>query len=152
MLVKQLLTRNPFDLAREMDRLFDSMYSSQPFGFVPTIRAPWTFPSVNLWEDDENLYAEAELPGMTIDDLEVLVTADELTIKGTRKSPVGDSFKPLRRERPVGTFERSISLPMAVDSEAIEARLSSGVLTVTLPKVAECKPRRVEVKTLTDRS
>jgi len=135
----------PLGVAREMDRLFDSMVSSQPIGFVPTIRARGAYPAVNLWEDAETLHAEAELPGLSMQDIEVHVTADELVLKGARTIEVPAEARALRRERAVGTFERTIALPAPIDIDKVEARLVNGVLTITLPKAAEAQPRKVEV-------
>lgn len=147
MLLKAMLN-NPYSVAREMDRLFESMF--QPYGAVPTYRAQPAFPAVNVWEDKEGFYAEAELPGMTMDDIEVLVTEDALTVKGTRTVETHEGLRPLRRERPVGAFERAIGFPVPIDPERVEARLVNGVLSITLPKAPEAKPRKVQVKALTD--
>lgn len=149
MLVKSLFSGRPFDVAREMDRLFDSMASAQPFGLVPAACGQRPYPPLNLWEDDANAYVEAEVPGMAMDDLEVLVTDEELTLTGTRGATREDA-QALRRERPTGSFERTISLPVAIDADRVEARLADGVLSVTLPKVAASKPRRVAVRALPD--
>lgn len=145
MLLKAMFN-NRLGVAREMDRLFDSMISSQPFGSVPAIRSQ--FPAINVWEDQERLYAEAELPGLTMDDLEVLVTEDMLTVRGTRRIGVPEEVRALRRERAVGEFERSIGLPTPIDTEHVEAKLTNGVLSITLPKAAAVKPRKIEVKAL----
>ena len=139
---------NPFSVAREMDRLFDSMTANQPFGVVPTIRSQWTYPAINVWEDENHLHVEAELPGLALDDIEVHVTDDELTIRGTRAVEVPEDARALRRERPVGSFERTIGLPASIDSEQVEAKLVGGVLTVTMPKAAIARPRKVEVKAM----
>lgn len=145
MILNALLNR-PGDLAREMDRLFESMTSAQPFGLVGVPNAPWSFPALNLWEDGQNLYAEAELPGMTMQDVEVLVTGDQLTVKGTRTGAAPQESRLLRRERLAGSFERTIGLPVPIDTERVEARLTNGVLAVTMPKAAQCLPRKVEVR------
>ncbi len=147
MLLKAMFN-SPLGAAREMDRLFDSMMSSQPFGFVPTIRSQWTYPAINVWEDQGHLYAEAELPGLRMEDIEVLVTDDQLTLRGTRGVDVPGEARALRRERAIGAFERSVVLPAPIDTEHVEARLTNGVLTITLPKAAAGKPRRIEVKSL----
>lgn len=147
MLLKAMFN-HPLGVAREMDRLFDSMVSSQPFGFVPTIRSQWTYPAINVWEDENNLYAEAETPGLKMEDLEVLLADDQLTVRGTRHVEIPNESRALRRERAVGAFERTIGLPMSIDADRVEARLADGVLTITLPKAAAVKPRKIEVKAL----
>ncbi len=147
MLLKAMFN-SPLGVAREMDRLFDSMSSSQPFGFVPTIHSQWAYPAINVWEDQDHLYAEAELPGLKMDDIEVLVTEDQLTIRGTRRIDVPEDARALRRERAIGTFERTIGLPAPVETDHVEAKLSHGVLSIMLPKIAAAKPRKIEVKAL----
>jgi HSP20 family protein len=82
-----------------------------------------------------------------MNDIEIHVTDDQLTVKGERKVHVPDEARALRRERPVGAFERTIELPTPIDSERVEAKLTSGILSVILPKAAACKPRRIEVRT-----
>jgi HSP20 family protein len=147
-MLRNAIVNNPLGVAREMDRLFDSMMSSQPFGFVPTIRSQWAYPAINVWEDQDHLYAEAELPGLKMEDIEVLVTDDQLTVRGNRTVDVPDTARALRRERAVGEFERTVGLPVPIDTEGVEARLTDGVLTITLPKAAAVKPRKIEVKSL----
>jgi HSP20 family protein len=134
-------------LRGEFDRLFEQAVE----GFPRVGRSPWlapTFPAVNVWEDEENVYAEAELPGVKLDDIELFVVGDQLTIKGERRVVNDDDVSYLRKERGTGSFARELSLPVAVDSGQVEATLRDGVLTVTLPKAEEAKPRKVEVKAL----
>jgi HSP20 family protein len=104
------------------------------------------FPALNAWSDDEHLFVEAEVPGLGMKDLEVVVVGDELTISGERRDPPQENVAHHRRERGVGKFSRKVRLPFAVDAGAVQAQLQSGVLTVTLPKAPELRPRRIEVK------
>lgn len=138
---------NPFatlnELQREMNRLFD--------GFGPRLSGgawmrPATFPALNIWEDGDALYAEAEIPGVSQDDIEVYAVGNELTIKGTRKPREGEDVAYHRRERGTGEFTRVITLPVDINAEKIQAALKDGVLTVTLPKAEEIKPRKITVK------
>jgi HSP20 family protein len=126
----------------EMDQLVDSFFN-QPIHQV----AP-AYPALNVWEDDDNLYAEAELPGLRMENLELQVQGNELVIKGERKNQNDEGTTYHRRERGVGTFSRLVRLPVDVDAENVEATLRHGVLTVTLPKAAAAKPRKIEVKAL----
>jgi HSP20 family protein len=136
---------DPLGVAREMDRLLDAVVSSPALGVLPAMRVQ-AFPPVNLFEQEERLCVEAELPGMAMSDVEVLVTDDELTIQGKRDGRPPEGAQPLRRERPAGTFRRRIALPVPIDPEHVEARLVNGLLTIALPKAAESKPRKVAVK------
>jgi HSP20 family protein len=132
----------PFgDLRREVNRLFEDYALPAVSGRAPS------FPAINAWEDENNLFVEAELPGLTMNDLEITVVGDELSIKGERKPCGADEQATFhRRERGVGSFSRFITLPMDVDAERVEAVLRDGVLSITLPKAAEAKPRRIQVK------
>jgi HSP20 family protein len=140
MFLQRLQPVFPFgDLRREVDRLFDDFSGPLAGG------RGRSFPAMNVWENEENLHVEAELPGLTMDDIEVTVVGDELSIKGERK-PAIEQGTFHRRERGVGEFTRFVTLPMDVDAEKVEAVLRDGVLTITLPKAAAAKPRRIQVK------
>ena len=89
---------------------------------------------------------------MTMDEIEVLVTDDQLSIRGTREIQPPAESTALRRERITGAFERSIQLPAQIDIERVEARLNQGVLMITLPKAAVCMPRKIKVNALPDDS
>jgi len=138
--------RDPFaeieDLQREMNRLF-SLFDSSP----QTVFRGGVFPALNVSQDADNLYVRAELPGVSPQDLEISTQDDNLIIKGERKIPEEKEIVSYhRREREAGTFQRIISLPTRVDADKIAATCKDGVLTVTLPKAAEAKLRRIEVK------
>ena len=105
------------------------------------------YPPLNLWEDDNNLYVEAELPELELTDLEIFVDGDnQLSIKGERKQPERENGTWHRQERGHGKFSRAGELPQYVDSEKVTAEFKHGVLTITLPKREEAKARRIEVK------
>ena len=145
MLLRAML-KNPQSVAREMDRLFDSMMSSQSAAIAPAMRSSLTFPALNVWEDDDHYFAEAELPGISMDDIEVYITGSELTIKGARHAKAPDNARALRRERSMGEFERTLTLPKEIDADNVEASVNNGVLTIKLPKAVETKPRRISVQ------
>jgi HSP20 family protein len=93
------------------------------------------------------VYAEAELPGMELNDLEIYVTrGDQLTIKGERKEPTTGKAYWHRQERGFGSFTRVLTLPVDVDPDKVEARLHNGVLTITMPKSEKARPRKISVK------
>ncbi|SMP78852.1 HSP20 family protein [Neorhodopirellula lusitana] len=126
-------------LSREMDRLFSGNRQGGTIGTV-------SFPALNVWEDDANVHAEAELPGFALDDLEIYVMDNQLTIKGERRLPEHEGGKWHRQERGYGQFSRMIELPSGINAEGVSAELKDGVLLVTLPKTEAVKPRRIEVK------
>ena len=128
-------------LHEEMNRLFDRYQGD------PRRRVAAGYPAVDVCQDENNLYVEAELPGMELDDLEILVVgSDQLSIKGKRKPPEAQSGLWHRRERSFADFARLLNLPHPVDPEHVEASLKHGVLTVKLPKREEARPRKISVK------
>jgi HSP20 family protein len=105
------------------------------------------YPALNVWEDADHVYAEAELPGLKLEDLEIYVTGgNTLSVKGERKQPATEGAWH-RQERGFGSFARVITLPVNVDADKVEAKLSHGLLTITLPKAAVAKARKITVKT-----
>jgi HSP20 family protein len=129
-------------LQNEMNRLFRH-WGEEDFRDVGA-----AFPPVNLWEEGDALYLQAELPGMSLQDLEIFVTGnDQLTIKGERKPPqLAEGAVQHRQERGFGTFVRVLPLPFPVDANQVEARLENGVLCLKLPKHETAKPRKIIVK------
>ena len=133
-------------LRNEVDRLFGDFYETVAGGVPFGITGRHAFPAMNVWEDDKNLYAEAELPGLTLNDLEIYVLGDELTVKGGRPASEVKDVTYHRQESGVGPFSRVLRLPLAVDGDKVEATLRDGVLSITLPKEQAAVPRRIEVK------
>lgn len=132
------------DVYGEIDRVFDAF--SRDTAFPATGRHP-AFPAINVWEDAECVFVEAEVPGVTMDDLDIEVVGNELSIKGERKPFGNDDLSYRRRERGVGTFSRFLSLATEVDTEKVSAALKDGVLTITLPKAAAARARKIKVQT-----
>lgn len=127
-------------LASQLDELFEP---SDRRNFVN----PIAFPLLNAWEDGNDFYVEAELPGFALADLEIFMNDDNtVSIRGERNEPELSGGKWQRRERAFGRFERSLTLPGPVSADGVEATLKHGVLTVKLPKSAELRPRKIEIK------
>src|SRR5262245_34488767 len=102
------------------------------------------FPPVNVWEDGDAFYLEAELPGMKQEQINVAVThRNQVTLSGERQSEDEEKTRWHRRERGFGRFQRVLKLPAPVDAEKVDAKLEHGLLRVTLPKAEEAKPRRI---------
>jgi HSP20 family protein len=105
------------------------------------------FPAVNITEDAEAYYVSAELPGVKSADLDLKVTANQLTLAGERKiSEEAADARYHRREREAGRFSRAVALPGDIDPDHVKARLVDGVLTVTIPKAEKAKPRQIAVQ------
>ncbi len=129
---------------RTVNRLFDGLLDHGPLrsGFDPRQAA---FPAMNVWEDADSVYVEAELPGTSMDDIDIQLLDKQLTIKGRREALRGDGLTHHRRERYVGSFERELTIPIEIDTEKVRAELHDGVLTVTLPKAAVARPKSIKV-------
>jgi HSP20 family protein len=137
-------TFDAFDeLRRRMDRVFADFDGR---GAAPGLAAPGEAPRANVYDTGAELVVEAELPGVAEKDLQLTVTADTLTLAGERKVAIPEGYSVHRRERPGYSFSRSFALPVKVDAEHATANLALGVLTVTLPKAAEVRPRQISVK------
>src|SRR6266513_2815644 len=103
-------------------------------------------PALDLYQDKDNVVAVVELPGMRKEDIEISLRDGMLTISGERKSQTSNGEKAERTERYVGKFRRSITLPTRVDADKIGATYRDGIVTVTLPRAEEAKPKQIEVK------
>ncbi len=132
-------------LRDEIDRLFEAPLSeftraSQQF------LGGW-LPAVDLYEDKDNLVVKAELPGLKKEEIEISLHEGVLTLAGERKHEEEHKDAELHRsERFVGRFQRSITLPSPVLMDKVTAAYKDGMLTVTLPKTEEAKPKQIEVK------
>lgn len=102
-------------------------------------------PALDLYQNSDNFVAVVELPGMRKDDIEISLHDGNLIISGERKSSSSNGEKAERTERYVGSFRRSISLPAPVDPNKVDAKYRDGILTVTMPKAEEAKPKRITV-------
>ena len=130
----------------EVSRFFDDVFDIFPNSETRMPFGRGAFPVVNMWEDEEALYAQAELPGLSLDDIEVHVHDNQLTIKGERKcDETTENVTYHRRECGVGSFSRVLRLPVEVDADKAGAQLRDGVLTVSLPKAEAVTPRKIKV-------
>ena len=122
-----------------LDSLFD-----RAFGADGLLGQAWGGVPVAMWQDDDHLYVEAELPGITERDVDITVHNGMLFIRGERKPQEGRRY--LYNGRSYGRFERVISLPEAVQTEDVQATLKDGILSLTLPKSPEAKPRKITLQ------
>ena len=104
----------------------------------------WT-PALDLYQNNDNVVAIVELPGMRKEDIEISLQDGMLTIGGERKTESGNDENATRTERFSGKFRRSITLPTRVDANKVSATYKDGILTVTLPKAEEAKPKQIQV-------
>ncbi|MEN6458135.1 MAG: Hsp20/alpha crystallin family protein [Thermoguttaceae bacterium] len=129
-------------LRDEMDRLLMGFLGPATNGPLPGASGQ---PAVNVWERPDALLVEMEVPGVKSDQLDLSVVGNELTIRVERPDGPDEGVIYHRRERPVGPMARVLRLPVEVDSNRVEAQITNGVLTITLPKAESAKPRKVNV-------
>src|SRR5262245_41558287 len=131
------------DMQAEVNRIFDS-FLGRPAQVTGVERA-WA-PAVDMYETKDALMVVAELPGLEEKDIHLSIISDALSLRGERKTNLEvkqDSY--YRGERWYGKFERSIPLPMPVQADKVTAKYRDGVLTVTLPKVEEIRPKEIKI-------
>lgn len=132
-------------LQEQVNRLFESTFPRRSDNSALTTWAP----AVDIYETENELVVKVDLPDVSEKDLDVRVENNTLSIRGERKfEKKVEEENYLRVERTYGTFSRSFSLPSTVNNEAIKADYKNGVLTVTLPKRAESKPKQVKVNVI----
>ena len=125
-------------LRREMNGLF-SNFERESGGS--------TYPLVNMYDEKENIIVTAELPGMTKEKVGITYADGILTIAGNLEPlPEVNKMTVIRQERASGKFEKTIRLPLKVDQNRINAAFSNGILTVTLPKAEEAKPKAIAIE------
>ena len=129
-------------LRHQMERMFDVFGDRQPESSGAGV-----YPAVNITEDGEAYYVSAELPGVRSNDLDVNVTANQLTLAGERRiAEEAADARYHRREREAVRFSRAVALPGDIDTENVRARLADGILTVTVPKSERAKPRQIDIQ------
>ncbi len=130
-------------LRDELDRLFESPLAE--FAQSNQLLSGWT-PALDVYEQKDNVVVRAELPGMKKEDIEVTLHENTLSISGERKHEETHKEKEVyRAERFFGRFQRSVTLPVLVSGDKVKAQYKDGVLTVTLPKSEEAKPKQIDV-------
>jgi len=138
--------RHPFrQLREEMDRLLTGYFGPAAEGFLPQMFR--NQPAVNVWQLEDALIVEMEVPGIKSEQVEVSVSGGELSIQVNRPETVEEGVTYYRRERPVGSFGRVLRLPVEVNADRVEAKIHDGVLTITLPKTESARPRKIAVST-----
>jgi HSP20 family protein len=137
---------NPFtdfdQVRREMLRLLETV-AGDSFGEG----GAGVFPPVNLTQDDENFYLRAEVPGISPNELSISAVRNRVSLAGTRSlQREHERVSYHRKERVEGSFNRTVTLPSEVDTQRVDARYADGILTLTLPKAEEAKPRQITVR------
>jgi HSP20 family protein len=135
--------REMMTLREAMDRLFDDAFT-RPINLRD---GGWTSPAVDMYQTDDEVVVRAALPGFKSDEVQINVTGDVLTLRGETKHEEEQKERAWHiREHRWGSFERSIALPTEVTADKAVADFENGILTITLPKAEEVKPKTITVK------
>jgi len=135
------ISSSVFEPLLNLDREISNILDDGSFG-----TSVWT-PAVDVAENENEVQVKVELPGVSKDDVKITMQENILTIRGEKKQDKETKNTEYHRvERSYGSFQRSFTLPTNVKHEKIEASYNDGVLTVTLPKAEEAKPKQIEVK------
>jgi HSP20 family protein len=135
--------REMMTLREAMDRLFDDAFT-RPINLRD---GGWSAPAIDMYQTDDEVVVRAALPGFKADEVQINVTGDVLTLRGEIKQQEEKKERAWHiREHRWGSFERSISLPTEVTADQAVADFENGILTITLPKAEEVKPKTINVK------
>ena len=136
--------REMMTLREAMDRLFDDAFT-RPL----SVRDGWSMasPAIDMYQTDNEVVVKASIPGIKAEEVQINVTGDILTLKGEARQEEDRKERSWHiREQRFGSFERSIVLPTDVKSDQAEAVFENGILTITLPKADEVKPKTINIK------
>ena len=134
--------RDMMTLREAMDRLFDDAFT-RPL----SLRDGWSVPAIDMYQTDDEIVVKAALPGIKADEVQINITGEVLTLKGEMKHEEEKKEKAWHiREQRWGAFERSVILPTDVVADKAKADFEHGILTITLPKAEEVKPKTITVK------
>ncbi len=143
----------PSRLLREWEdteRLLDAPFAGWPFCYMwrrlPSEEVSWA-PPLEMYEKEDSFTVRVEVPGVKMDDIDISVTGDTLTIKGERKAPAGVKEEEYQCcEVCYGSFTRSVTMPAAVEANKIEATYADEILEVHMPKAKAARPAKITVK------
>lgn len=148
--MSSLIRWDPFgelmSLRQAMDRLFEESFV-RPTSILASLREG-PVPALDIYETDDAMVVKASVPGIKPGDIDITITGDILTIKGEAKTE--EEIKEenyYRQERRYGAFTRTVELPPQLQTDRAEATFEQGVLTLTIPKAEEIKPKAIKIKT-----
>jgi HSP20 family protein len=137
---------DPFRELRGLHRRMDEVFGALHPESRSLLRQEPQAPAINVYDRGETFLVEAELPGLTEQEVDIEATENTLTISGERKVRAPEGYTAHRRERASYQFARSFELPSKIDLERVSATMRNGVLAITLTKQAEARPRQIAIK------
>ena len=145
-------TADLFGVSNRISRLLNDAFGGLDWQYRDSVSASWV-PPVDIFEDSNAIRIMAEVPGVQPQDVKISLEGNVLTVHGTKQQVAEERTERVHRyERTYGVFERTFSLPASVDANSIKASYDHGVLTITLPKMAEARPRQIQVEVGTPES
>lgn len=134
--------REMMTLREAMDHLFDDAFT-RPL----SLTGNWSVPAIDMYQTDNEIVVKAALPGIKADEVQINIVGDVLTLKGEMKHEEESKNKAYHiHEQRWGAFERSVGLPTTVVADKSKAEFENGILTITLPKAEEVKPKLITIK------
>ncbi len=134
--------RDMITMRQAMDRMLDESFAR---GSETRGTGAWLLP-MDAYITDDAIIIRADVPGIAAEDLDITLEGDALTIRGEIKRDDAENRKYVLLERPIGRFERTLTINTPIDHNAVDAAFKDGVLTLTLPKAETVKPRQITVK------
>lgn len=148
-LVRWQPLRDLTSLQDRVNKLFHEFFPEIE-GETLSLMQPWFSPKTDVYEEDDSILLEMEIPGIRQEDLNITVENNVLTVSGERKHRESRKQERYHRtERFYGSFSRTFTLPATVDADQIEAKYENGVLSLKMPKKAEARPRQIKISTPT---
>lgn len=134
---------HPIQALLNLQRALESTRRSDWFGGTTASRG--TFPPINLFQQDHDFVVIAELPGVKKEDLDIQIQQKQLRLAGTKSIDVDEGLSVHRRERRGGSFDRTITFPVAVDAENAKAEYRDGILRLRVPRSPSERPRTIAI-------
>ncbi|MFH0989102.1 MAG: Hsp20/alpha crystallin family protein [bacterium] len=135
-----------FTMQREINKMFENFFRGGAQADESTSLSLWT-PAVDIAESDNEFIVKVELSGVKKEDVKLTLESNILTIRGEKKQESEEKDKHYHRvERSYGSFQRSFNLPTEVHADKIDAVYNNGILSISIPKAEETKPKQIEVK------
>ena len=133
----------------ELNRPFGNVLTNpleSLLGLIPEFRPQYDYPPINVWKGENLIKMSVKLPGVKLEDIDISLKHDTLTLKCSLPAEaLPEGYVARRQERINGSWQRSFSLPFAVDADAIAANYKDGILSITLPKARAEMPRKISV-------
>ena len=133
------------DISNRISRLLNDAFGGLDWQYRDSVNASWV-PPVDIFEEKDAIRITAEVPGVRPQDVKISLEGNVLTVHGQKQQMAEERTERVHRyERTYGEFERTFNLPASVDANKISASYENGVLTITLPKAEQARPREIQV-------